>query len=105
MGKRDAVRTKSGESVDHSDPGLRRPTLSPTAGRTPEACPYPQSKSGREREGWALALSGGKAAAIQAHTSQPLLPEPLNHESLSRLIGFFRKLDQWDRKTNPQEVM
>jgi hypothetical protein len=103
-GKLSAVRLKSGNMVANSVPGLRGPTPL-ESGRNPEVCPSPQSKSWREREGRALALSGGEAASIQAHTSQPLLPEPLNPESLSRLIGFFRNLDQWDRKTNPQEVM
>jgi hypothetical protein len=64
MGKRNAVRTRSGKSVDHSDPALRvEPTLPPTSGRKPEACPSSQPKSGRECEGRALALSGGAADA------------------------------------------
>jgi hypothetical protein len=57
--ERDAAYSNSGLSVDHSDPGLKVPTLPATAGRTPEArengpqdnfqCPagYLQPKSGR----------------------------------------------------------
>jgi len=51
MGKRGAVGHNSGEPVDHSGPGLGRPTTPPTAGRKPEACPPSflpsQSKSGQ----------------------------------------------------------
>jgi len=43
MGERDAVGPKSGPSVTQSDPGLRRPTPPPTAGRKPEARPPPHS--------------------------------------------------------------
>jgi len=39
MGKRGAVGINSGDPVDHSGPGLGRPTTPPTAGRQPEACP------------------------------------------------------------------
>lgn len=106
--KRDAARTKSGKSVDHSDPELRvGPTLPLTAGRNPEACPScitSQRKSGRERESGALATRGG-AAAHRTPTEQPPSSEPLDADSVSRLIGFFRKLDQWDRQITSQEVM
>ncbi|HUS20187.1 MAG TPA: hypothetical protein VMZ25_11110 [Terriglobales bacterium] len=62
-GKRNAVRNNTGQSVHQSDPGLRRPTFPATAGRKPEACPPLQPKTGREREGRALAISGGEADA------------------------------------------
>lgn len=71
MGKRGAVGNNSGEPVDHSGPGLGRPTTPPTAGRTPEACPqfslsttsnpFPsQSKSG---QGSGDGVPGGGEAA------------------------------------------
>lgn len=65
MGKRNAARNNSGESVHQSDPGLRvGPTLPATSGQTPEACPSTsQPKTGPEREGRALATSGSSAAA------------------------------------------
>src|SRR4051812_15761180 len=51
MGKRGAVRTKSGEPVDRSGPGVGvGPTTPATTGRTPGACPsfsISHSKSGR----------------------------------------------------------
>ena len=39
MGKRDAALPKSGVQVAHSCPVLKGPTLSPRAGRKPDACP------------------------------------------------------------------
>jgi hypothetical protein len=71
--ERNAVSTKSGESVSRSDPGLIGPTLPSTADRTSEAhvdtqqgaklrpVANHQSKNGREFEG--RALIGGEAAA------------------------------------------
>ncbi len=68
--KRDAVRPKSGESVDHSDPGLMEPSIPPTADRNSAARVEGQGailrpashqpKNGRELEGGALI--GGAAA-------------------------------------------
>ena len=46
-GERDAVRDNSGQPVHQSGPGLTGPTLSPTAGRKPEARPPVQPKTGR----------------------------------------------------------
>ena len=47
MDERDAVRKNSGQPVHQSGPGLTGPTLSPTAGRKPEARPPVQPKTGR----------------------------------------------------------
>lgn len=47
MGERDAAQYNSGQPVDHSGPGLNRPTLSLTSDRKPEARPPVQPKSGR----------------------------------------------------------
>jgi hypothetical protein len=106
MGKWNAAPMKSGQPVDHSDPELRvGPTLPATAGRKPETCPASQRKSGRECEGGTLAIVGGEAAESTTLIQLPPLPEPLDTESLSRVIGFFRKLDQWERQTTSQEVM
>ena len=96
LGKRNAVRNKSGKSVDHSDPGLRvGPTLSPTADRKSAASPISQRKSGREREGGALAISSGEAAAPDAK---------LTSEDLTRLRELIFLLDNWDqeRKLGPR---
>jgi hypothetical protein len=104
IGKRNAVRIKTGQSVDHSDPVLRvEPTSSLTAGRNPAASlSLSQRKSGREREGGPLALSGGAAAAL------PLLAEdkpPLSADELDRIRGFFLQLDRWDREQTDAPVM
>ena len=105
-GKRSAVYLNSGSTVDRSVPALKEPTPPLTAGRKPEACPSQlQRKSGRERESGALAQSVGAADAINSPIRTPSSPEPLDAESLARLIGFFRKLDQWDRQITSQEVM
>ncbi len=73
MGKRGAVRNNSGEPVDHSGPGLGRPTTPPTAGRKPEACPPvfsshpPQTKSG---QGSGDRVPGGGEAATPSSLDQ-----------------------------------
>jgi hypothetical protein len=103
-GKRNAVRIKTGQSVDHSDPVLRvEPTSSLTAGRNPEASPsLSQRKSGREREGGPLALSGGAADAMPADAVKPVA---LTSEELDRIRDFFLQLDRWDRESNDASVM
>jgi len=88
-GKRNEVRLKAGEPVAHSGPGLRdEPTLPPTADRKPAACPaISQPKSGREREGSALAVSGGAADGHLLTTAE-----------LMELVELFQLLSRWDRE-------
>jgi hypothetical protein len=81
---RNAVGSKSGKAVDHSPLVQSQPTGPDTAGRTLEA-PFCSAKSGR---------GGGQSrtGAEDAEFSE------LDQESTDRLIGFFRLLDQWERK-------
>jgi len=73
MGKRGAVRNNSGSPVDHSGPGLGRPTTPPTTGRKPEACPPlsfvspAQTKSG---QGSGDRVPGGGEAATPSSLDQ-----------------------------------
>jgi len=94
-GKRSAVRNNSGKPVYPSGPGLGvGPTPPPTAGRKPEACPYPpQPKTGWELEG--KALGGREAPALNS----------LDAVSLSQLRQFFELLDRWDREAHEQPSM
>jgi len=129
MGERDAVGPKSGPSVSQSDPGLRRPTLPPTAGRKPEArpplhshgfdlgvavapklreagLPY-QPKTGR-------VAGPGPAEYLQREaldtnpTSDPReagardarTADSLSEDDLQQIIEFFTILDRWAREAH-----
>ncbi len=87
MGKRGAVPRKSGQSVDHSDPGLKGPTTPPTAGRNPEACPSLQPKSGR---GLGRSPNGAEGTVlscldeIQTNRNEPKALQSLSRNSLGR---------------------
>jgi hypothetical protein len=99
-GKRDAVRPKSGVQVAHSCPVLKGPTLSPRAGRKPDACPtvsqvvqfapYASAQSGR---------GVGQSPAAVACSSE------MDQESLDRVIAVFQLLDEWERKLHAEKVM
>src|ERR1017187_2279318 len=101
-GKRDAVLPKSGVQVAHSWPVLKGPTLSPRAGRKPDACPAvsqgahfapcASAKSGRG--------VGGTPTAVAVACS-----EELDAGEIDRLIAFFQLLDQWERKSHAEKVM
>jgi hypothetical protein len=126
MGERDAVGPKSGPSVHQSDPGLRRPTLSPTAGRKPEArppfhshgsdfgvgvatqlreagLPY-QPKTGRVA-GQGPAEYHQREALDSCQTSDPReagahdarTADSLSDDDIQKFIDFFNILDRWDR--------
>lgn len=95
-GERDAVFSKSGLSVHPSDPGLKRPTLLVTAGRTPAA---------RLREGQGaetrLALLQPKTGRGAGQSPADILDEDASaDEALSlgdiqALVAFFRLLEGW----------
>ena len=127
MGERNAVGTKSGKSVSHSDPGLRRPTLPSTVGRKTTARPpthsFPvpagdiqpdtreaagsQHKNGR---------GSGQSPASRARRTAPgsftpleqpdaILPCTLNDSQITELIQFFETLDRWDREAHGPQGM
>ena len=100
LGKRDAVRPKSGVQVAHSCPVLKGPTLSPRAGRKPDACPA--VSQGAQFAPCASAQSGrgvGQSPAAVACSSE------MDQESLDRLIVFFQLLNEWERKLHAEKVM
>ena len=93
--KRDAVLSKTGQSVTHSDPGLMEPTSPPTAGRTPVAFvevqqgavtrpAQHQHKSGREFEGSALISAEGVVPSPLLDTIQNNGDSPRDPYRLSR---------------------
>lgn len=88
-GKRDEVRLKGGQPVDHSGPQLRdEPTLPPTADRNSAAClAISQRKSGQEHEDGVLVASEGEAEA-----------RTLTADELRQFVEFFALLDRWDRE-------
>jgi len=98
-GERDAVLPKSGVQVAHFWPVLKGPTLSPRAGRKPDACPAEsqgahlppviQPKSGRD--------------PVQNPAIIVDSPE-LDRERPDRLITFFQLLDRWERKSHAETV-
>jgi hypothetical protein len=127
MGERNAVGTKSGESVSHSDPGLRRPTLRSTVGRKPTARPpthfllTPDTEiqdSAREAAGSQPknGRGSGQSPAIRARRTAPgsftlsdqpslVLPYTLNDSQITDLIQFFETLDRWDKEAHGPQTM
>jgi hypothetical protein len=125
VGKRSAVGPKSGPSVHQSDPGLRRPTPPPTAGRKPEACPpihshgfwvgvapklreaglpY-QPKTGRGTEQSSVEELQREALDTYKTTDSPKpttlnarTADSLSDDDIQQFIAFFKTLDRWDRE-------
>src|SRR4029077_11003737 len=85
-GKRNAVRNKSGQPVDHSGPGLEvRPTIPNTAGLNPAACPPILTLSLQPKSGQGFGDRvpvGGNAAApssldpIRSNRNRPTKRKP-----------------------------
>jgi len=132
MGERDAVGPKSGPSVTQSDPGLRRPTPPPTAGRKPAARPpvtsqgfgfdvAPESreaglpsqhKTGRGTEQSSVGYLQREALDTDP-TSDPReagaldvrTADSLSEDDLHQIIEFFTILDRWDREAHGTQTM
>jgi hypothetical protein len=122
MGERNAVDTKSGKSVSHSDPGLRRPTLPATVGLKPTARPATadsdtQSKAREAAESQPKNGRGsGQSPAIRVRCEAPgsftLLPESsstpirkLGDSEVKALIQFFEILDRWEKEAHGSQIM
>jgi hypothetical protein len=128
MGKRNAVETKSGKTVSHSVPGLRRPTLPSTVGLKPTACPPIQSfpdKGSNFQSGYSREASGsqrkngrgsGQSPDFQARREAPgsftpaadcakALPYTFGDSQITALIQFFETLDRWDKEAHGPQVM
>ena len=128
MGERNAVGTKSGKSVSHSDPGLRRPTLPSTVGPKPTARPSIQflpNTDSNLQSGYSREVAGsqrkngrgsGQSPAIRARREAPGsftpsadcatgLPYPLDDSHIAALLQFFETLDRWDKEAHGPQVM
>jgi hypothetical protein len=126
MGERSAVGPKSGPSVSQSDPGLRRPTPPPTAGRKPEARPpihshgfgfglgvAPESREAGLPYQPKTGRGAGQSPAIELQrealdTSKTIgtskaqalnarTADSLTDDDIQQFIEFFKILDRWDR--------
>jgi hypothetical protein len=100
LGKRDAVRPKSGVQVAYSCPVLKGPTLSPKAGRKPDACPA--VSQGAQ---FAPCASGQSGRGVGQSPAPVACSSEMNQESLDRLIAFFQLLNEWERKLHAEKVM
>jgi len=131
-GERSAVRLNSGQSVHQSDPGLRRPTPPPTAGRKPAARPPvtpqwfgfdvvpesreaglpPQHKTGRGTEQSSVECLQREALDTDP-TSDPReagaldarTANSLSDDDIQQFIEFFTILDRWDREAHGTQTM
>ena len=106
-GERIAAGINSGQTVTHSVPGLKQPTNSATAGRTPAARPpLLQLKSGRGMGQRPTSLLFGREAHKEAAdrddaTASALLvsePESLNLDdfAIQQIRQVFELLNTWD---------
>ena len=102
-GKRDAVFLKSGLSVHPSDPGLKRPTLPTTADRTSAACLIPRQSAETCPAG--LQHKTGRGVGQSPAAFAVVCSPGVDREDIDRLIAFFQLLDEWERKTNAEEIM
>lgn len=102
LGERDAVRHESGETVTHSVPVLKEPTLSPRASRTLAALPavsqgaklrpVSQPKSGRGLGQSPISAEGAVLAS-------------LDPADIRLLAEFFLLLDTWERKRDGTKIL
>jgi hypothetical protein len=99
--KRDAVHSKSGESVHPSDPGLKGPTLLATAGRKSAACLL----APRGAETRPVVLQPKTGRGVGQSPTDAVGYSGLDRQSLDRLIAFFRLLDEWKRKRDAETGM
>lgn len=102
LGKRDAVRHKSGSAVAHSAPVLKEPTLSPRTSRKLDASPaVPQGAILRP----VLQPKSGRGLGQSPISAEGAVPCPLDPRSIRLLADFFCLLDAWDRKRHEAKVM
>lgn len=97
-GERNAVYLKSGEPVDPSGPGLKRPTLPLTADRISATHLIP--RHGAERSGGdPLQPKSGRGLGQRPISAEGAVPlSLLDSADVTRLVEFFLLLDAWDRR-------
>ena len=106
MGERDAVRSKTGQTVSHSVPGLAvGPTLPPTTGRTPGARPPVFSAEGGAPCQTKSVPGVGDGVPKENCEREALASSEVDDHSVSQLIQLFRTLDEWDRRLHATKAM
>jgi hypothetical protein len=103
LGKRDAVRHKSGGTVTHSVPVLKEPTLSPRASRKLAACPA--VSQGAKLAPCASAKSGQGLGQSPMSAEGALPFSRLDPPEIAKLIEFFLLLDTWDRRRHDTPLL
>lgn len=102
LGKRDAVRHESGDTVAHSVPVLKEPTLSARASRKLDASPaVSQGASLRP----VLQPKSGRGLGQGPISAEGAVPLPLDSADVRLLADFFLLLDTWERKRNDNETV
>jgi hypothetical protein len=97
-GERSADVLNSGETVYQSVPVLKRPTPSPTDGRTPSArLSFLQPKTG-QGAGWNPAIEIEREALDTSSPGADCEAVALSDFEISQLLDFFRLLDRWDQE-------
>jgi hypothetical protein len=105
-GERDAVRSKSGQTVSHSVPGQAvEPSIPPTTGRKPGSRPSAFPAAG----GFTClpkSVPGlGAGGPEENREREALASADLDDFAVSQLIQFFQLLDEWDRGPHAAEIM
>ena len=103
--ERNAVHLKSGKPVSPSGPGLKEPTLPPTADRRSAARLIPPQSVFGSGEGF-LQPKRGRGLGQRPMSAEGALPSSLlDSAAVSRLVEFFLLLDEWDRRRDDNPVM
>jgi len=101
-GKRDAVRHESGDTVAHSVPVLKEPTLSARASRRLDASPaVSQGASLRP----VLQPKSGRGLGQSPIGAGGAVPRTLDPADIRLLADFFLLLDTWERKRNDTKIL
>lgn len=102
LGKRDAVRHESGNTVAHSVPVLKEPTLSARASRKLDASPaVSQGASLRP----VLQPKSGRGLGQSPIIAEGAVSRTLDPADVRLLADFFLLLDAWERKRNDKKVL
>src|SRR6202011_267123 len=98
--ERNAVHLKSGQPVSPSGPGLKGPTLPPTADRT-SAARLITRQSALRSGGNLLQHKRGRGLGQSPMSAEGALPSPsLDPSEIAKLVELFLLLDAWDRRRN-----
>ena len=100
LGKRDAVRHESGNTVTHSVPVLKEPTLSARASRKLDASPAaPQGANLRP----VFQPKSGRGLGQSPISAEGAVPPALDSADIRILADFFVLVDTWERTRNDKE--